>query len=50
MGEFLLSIWTYFATNILTQPAYLIGFSQPKKSVKNLLKQSGTKKTSKGRN
>ncbi len=26
MGEFLLSIWTYFATNILTQPAYLIGF------------------------
>ena len=25
MGEFLLSIWTYFATNILTQPAYLIG-------------------------
>lgn len=26
MGEFLLSIWSYFATNILTQPAYLIGF------------------------
>ena len=26
MGDFLLSIWTYFATNILTQPAYLIGF------------------------
>lgn len=26
MGEFLLRIWTYFATNILTQPAYLIGF------------------------
>lgn len=26
MGAFLLSIWTYFATNILTQPAYLIGF------------------------
>ena len=24
MGEYLLSIWTYFATNILTQPAYLI--------------------------
>lgn len=26
MGEFLLGIWTYFATNVLTQPAYLIGF------------------------
>ena len=26
MADFLLSIWTYFATNILTQPAYLIGF------------------------
>ena len=26
MGKFLLHIWTYFATNILTQPAYLIGF------------------------
>lgn len=26
MGDFLLSIWTYFATNVLTQPAYLIGF------------------------
>ncbi|MGQ4819602.1 PTS transporter subunit IIC, partial [Enterococcus faecium] len=26
MVEFLLSIWTYFATNILTQRAYLIGF------------------------
>ena len=25
MGDFLLSIWTYFATNVLTQPAYLIG-------------------------
>lgn len=26
MGEFLMKIWEYFATNILTQPAYLIGF------------------------
>lgn len=26
MGDFLLNIWTYFAENILTQPAYLIGF------------------------
>ena len=26
MGEFLLNSWTYFATNVLTQPAYLIGF------------------------
>ncbi len=26
MGDFLLGIWTYFAENILTQPAYLIGF------------------------
>lgn len=26
MGDFLLKIWTYFAENILTQPAYLIGF------------------------
>ncbi|MDR1568166.1 MAG: PTS ascorbate transporter subunit IIC [Streptococcaceae bacterium] len=24
--DFLLKIWTYFATNILTQPAYMIGF------------------------
>ncbi|MCH4168978.1 MAG: PTS ascorbate transporter subunit IIC [Streptococcaceae bacterium] len=24
--EFLFKIWTYFATNILTQPAYMIGF------------------------
>lgn len=26
MGDFLMKIWEYFATNILTQPAYLIGF------------------------
>lgn len=26
MGDFLLGIWEYFAKNILTQPAYLIGF------------------------
>lgn len=26
MGDFLMSIWSYFASNILTQPAYLIGF------------------------
>lgn len=23
--EFLLSIWSWFGTNVLTQPAYLIG-------------------------
>lgn len=26
MGDFLMKVWEYFATNILTQPAYLIGF------------------------
>lgn len=26
MGDFLMSIWEYFAKNVLTQPAYLIGF------------------------
>lgn len=26
MGDFLMSIWEYFAQNVLTQPAYLIGF------------------------
>lgn len=26
MGDFFMGVWTYFANNILTQPAYLIGF------------------------
>ncbi|MDT2815576.1 PTS ascorbate transporter subunit IIC [Vagococcus carniphilus] len=26
MGDFLMGVWSYFASNILTQPAYLIGF------------------------
>ncbi|MGX7024784.1 PTS ascorbate transporter subunit IIC [Vagococcus hydrophili] len=26
MGDFFMGIWAYFANNILTQPAYLIGF------------------------